>query len=135
MENNQSEIKETKKNIPVIEQLRQENLRNNLPEGQSMDIGDTVQVNVKIIEGDKERIQAFQGVVIAKSGNGIAATVTIRRVAHGQGVERIFPIHSPRVAGFKVVRKGAVRRSKLYYLRDQVGVGTRIKEKRDRKRS
>lgn len=134
MENNEAENKEIKSNIPAIEILRNENLKNNVKEGQSMDIGDTVQVSVKIIEGDKERIQAFQGVVIAKSGVGIAATVTLRRVSHGQGVERIFPIHSPRIAGFNVVRKGLVRRSKLYYLRDQVGNGAKIKEKRDKKK-
>lgn len=119
-----------KKNI-TIEDLRNENLKNNVPEGQSIEIGDTVQADVKIIEGDKERIQAFQGVVIAKSGSGIAATITLRRVTHGQGVERIFPVHSPRIAGFKVIRKGAVRRAKLYYLRGAVGNAAKIKEKRD----
>ncbi|MBQ7650415.1 MAG: 50S ribosomal protein L19 [Victivallales bacterium] len=124
-------MENTEKKKITIEELRQENLRNNIPEGQSIDIGDTVQADVKIIEGDKERIQAFQGVVIAKAGDGIAATVTLRRVTHGQGVERIFPIHSPRIAGFKVIRKGAVRRAKLYYLRDAVGNAAKIKEKRD----
>jgi len=130
MENNEAENKENKNNTPVIEILRNENLKNNVPEGEAMEIGDTVQVNVKIIEGDKERVQAFQGIIIAKSGAGIAATITVRRVSHGQGIERIFPIHSPRIAGFKVTRKGLVRRSKLYYLRDQVGNGAKIKEKR-----
>ena len=124
-------MENTEKKKITIEELRKENLRNNIPEGQSIDIGDTVQADVKIIEGDKERIQAFQGVVIAKAGDGIAATVTLRRVTHGQGVERIFPIHSPRIAGFKVIRKGAVRRAKLYYLRDAVGNAAKIKEKRD----
>ena len=126
MENN-----ETKQKTSVIEMLRNENLRNSLPEGERMEIGDTVQVSVKIIEGDKERIQAFQGTVIALSGSGIAETVTVRRISHGQGVERIFPIHSPKVAAFKIVRKGLVRRAKLYYLRDQVGAAAKIKEKRD----
>lgn len=115
----------------TIEDLRNENLKNNVAEGQSIEIGDTVQADVKIIEGDKERIQAFQGIVIAKSGSGIATTITLRRVTHGQGVERIFPIHSPRIAGFKVVRKGLVRRAKLYYLRGAVGNAAKIKEKRD----
>ena len=124
-------MENTEKKKITIEDLRKENLRNNIPEGQSIDIGDTVQADVKIIEGDKERIQAFQGVVIAKAGDGIAATVTLRRVTHGQGVERIFPIHSPRIAGFKVIRKGAVRRAKLYYLRGAVGNAAKIKEKRD----
>lgn len=126
-------MENTEKKKITIEELRKENLRNNIPEGQSIDIGDTVQADVKIIEGDKERIQAFQGVVIAKAGDGIAATVTLRRVTHGQGVERIFPIHSPRIAGFKVIRKGSVRRAKLYYLRDAVGNAAKIKEKRDKR--
>ena len=131
MEN--TENKETKTNTPIIEMLRQENLKANVPEGQQIEIGDTVQANVKIIEGDKERVQAFQGVVIAKSGVGVAETITLRRVSHGQGVERIFPVHSPRIDGFKIIRKGSVRRSKLYYLRNAVGNAAKIKEKRDKK--
>ena len=129
MENN-----ETKQKTSVIEMLRNENLRNSLPEGERLEVGDTVQVSVKIIEGDKERIQAFQGTVIAISGSGIAETVTIRRISHGQGVERIFPLHSPKVAAFKIVRKGLVRRAKLYYLRKQVGAAAKIKERRDFKK-
>ena len=129
MENN-----ETKQKTSVIEMLRNENLRNSLPEGERLEVGDTVQVSVKIIEGDKERIQAFQGTVIALSGSGIAETVTIRRISHGQGVERIFPIHSPKVAAFKIIRKGLVRRAKLYYLRKQVGAAAKIKERRDFKK-
>ena len=124
-------MENTEKKKITIEDLRRENLRNNVPEGQSIDVGDTVQADVKIIEGDKERIQAFQGIVIAKAGDGISETITLRRVTHGQGVERIFPVHSPRIAGFKVIRKGAVRRAKLYYLRDAVGNAAKIKEKRD----
>ena len=131
MEN--TENKETKTNTPIIEMLRQENLKANVPEGEKIEIGDTVQANVKIIEGDKERVQAFQGVVIAKAGVGIAETITLRRVSHGQGVERIFPVHSPRIDGFKIIRKGAVRRAKLYYLREAVGNAAKIKEKRDKK--
>ncbi len=129
MENN-----ETKQKTSVIEMLRNENLRNSLPEGERLEVGDTVQVSVKIIEGDKERIQAFQGTVIAISGSGIAETVTVRRISHGQGVERIFPLHSPKVAAFKIVRKGLVRRAKLYYLRKQVGAAAKIKERRDFKK-
>ena len=129
MENN-----ETKQKTSVIEMLRNENLRNSLPEGERLEIGDTVQVSVKIIEGDKERIQAFQGTVIALSGSGIAETVTVRRISHGQGVERIFPLHSPKVAAFKIIRKGLVRRAKLYYLRKQVGAAAKIKERRDFKK-
>ena len=124
------ENKESTQKMSVIEMLRKENLKNNVQEGEKLEVGDTVQVNVKIIEGDKERVQAFQGVIIAKAGIGIAETVTVRRVSHGQGVERIFPVHSPRIAGFKVIRKGLVRRAKLYYLRDQVGKDAKIKERR-----
>ena len=131
MEN--TENKESKKNTPIIEILRQENLRNNVREGEKIEIGDTVQANVKIIEGDKERVQAFQGIVIAKGGVGIAATVTLRRISHGQGVERIFPVHSPRIDSFKIIRKGSVRRAKLYYIREAVGNAAKIKEKRDKK--
>ena len=122
---------ENEKKKITIEELRMENLKNNVPEGQKIEVGDTVQADVKIIEGDKERVQAFQGVVIAMAGEGIAQTITLRRVSHGQGVERILPVHSPRIAGFKVIRKGAVRRAKLYYLRDAVGNAAKIKEKRD----
>ena len=131
MEN--TENKETKTNTPIIEMLRQENLKSNVPEGQQIEIGDTVQANVKIIEGDKERVQAFQGVVIAKAGVGIAETITLRRVSHGQGVERIFPVHSPRIDGFKIIRKGAVRRAKLYYIREAVGNAAKIKEKKEKR--
>ncbi len=126
MENN-----ETKQKTSLMEMLRNENLRSSVQDGEKMEIGDTVQVSVKIVEGDKERIQAFQGTVIAISGSGIAETVTVRRISHGQGVERIFPLHSPKVAAFKIVRKGLVRRAKLYYLRDAVGNAAKIKEKRD----
>ena len=123
MENN--EVKKT--GMSLIEQLRRENLKTDVPE---FSVGDTLEVGVEIIEGGKERIQAFQGVVISRDGGGIAETITLRRVAHGQGVERIFPIHSPRIASFKVVRQGRVRRAKLYYLRGQVGAAAKIKEKR-----
>ncbi len=91
-------------------------------------IGDTVRVDVKIREGDRERIQAFEGTVIAKKGSGVAETFTVRRVAYGVGVERVFPLHSPNVAAVKVVRYGKVRRSKLYYLRDRVGKAAKVKE-------
>ena len=113
--------------VILIEELRMENLKADIPE---FGIGDTIQVDVRIIEGGKERIQAFTGTVIGRNGGGIAETVTVRRISHGQGVERIFPLHSPRIAGFKIVRKGVVRRAKLYYLRDQVGKDAKIKERR-----
>ena len=92
-------------------------------------IGDTVRVDVKIREGERERIQAYEGTVIAKKGSGVAETFTVRRVSYGVGVERVFPLHSPNVAAVKVVRNGKVRRSKLYYLRDRVGKAAKVKEK------
>ena len=91
-------------------------------------IGDTIRVDVKIREGERERIQAFEGTVIAKKGSGVAETFTVRRVAYGVGVERVFPLHSPNVAAVKVIRYGKVRRSKLYYLRDRVGKAAKVKE-------
>ncbi|MBS3734969.1 MAG: 50S ribosomal protein L19 [Phycisphaerae bacterium] len=90
-------------------------------------IGDTVNVSVRIIEGDKQRIQVFRGVVIGRRGSGISETVTVRRMVGNEGVERVFPIHSPKVADIEVVREGDVRRAKLYYLRDRVGKATRVK--------
>ena len=92
-------------------------------------IGDTVRVDVKIREGERERIQAFEGTVIAKKGSGVAETFTVRRVAYGVGVERVFRLHSPNVAAVKVIRYGKVRRSKLYYLRDRVGKAAKVKER------
>lgn len=92
-------------------------------------IGDTVNVNVRVIEGDKERIQVYSGIVIKMKGSGISETFTVRKMSNGVGVERIFPKHSPRIAGVEVVRHGKVRRAKLYYLRDLTGKASRIKEK------
>ncbi len=94
----------------------------------SFEIGDTVKVHNKIIEGTRERIQIFEGTVIAKHGGGISATFTVRHVAYGCGVEKTFPIHSPRVEKVEVVRQGKVRRAKLYYLRDRVGKSSKVKE-------
>jgi large subunit ribosomal protein L19 len=93
------------------------------------DVGDSVDVHVKIIEGERERIQIFSGVVIAKRHEGLSETFTVRRIVQGEGVERIFPVNSPRVAELVVKKKGNVRRAKLHYLRDRVGRGTRIEEK------
>ena len=93
-----------------------------------INIGDTVRVHVKIKEGDKSRIQAFEGTVIAKKHGGISETFTVRRVAHGCGVERVFPVHSPNIDKVELIRSGKVRRSKLYYLRDRVGKSAKIKE-------
>jgi large subunit ribosomal protein L19 len=92
--------------------------------------GDTVRVNVRVKEGDKERIQAFEGVCIARRGGGVSETFTVRKISNGVGVERIFPLHSPMIADIKVVRRGVVRRAKLYYLRDVVGKAARIKERK-----
>ena len=94
-----------------------------------LEIGSTVRVHVKIREGDRERIQVFEGTVIALKGSGISSTFTVRRVSYGVGVERVFPVHSPNVAKVEVVRNGKVRRSKLYYLRDRVGKSAKVKEK------
>ena len=96
----------------------------------SFKIGDTVNVHSKIIEGTTERIQIFKGVVIARKGSGIEETFTVRKVAFGNGMERIFPLNSPRITKIEVERKGKIRRAKLYYLRDRVGKAARVKEKR-----
>lgn len=105
--------------------ITQDCFKETLPQ---FNVGDTVSVHVRIKEGDRERIQLFEGTVIAKNGSGISETFTVRRVAHGVGVERVFPIHSPNVPQVDVVRTGRVRRSKLYYLRDRVGKAARVKE-------
>ena len=94
--------------------------------------GDTVRVNVRVKEGDKERVQAFEGVVIARKGSGVSATFTVRKISNGVGVERIFPVHSPMLESVSVVRRGRVRRAKLFYLRELSGKATRIKEKKVR---
>ncbi len=104
-------------------------LRSDLPEFRS---GDTLRVNVRVKEGDKERIQAFEGVCIARRGRGVSQTFTVRKISNGVGVERIFPLHSPMIGDLLVVRRGRVRRAKLYYLRNLTGKATRIKEKKVR---
>ncbi|HEX2783641.1 MAG TPA: 50S ribosomal protein L19 [Ilumatobacteraceae bacterium] len=93
--------------------------------------GDEVKVHVKVVEGNKERVQVFQGNVIARQGSGVAETYTVRKVSYGVGVERTFPVHTPTVAKLEVVKRGDVRRAKLYYLRDRVGKAAKIREKRD----
>ena len=102
-------------------------LRSDLPPFRS---GDTLRVNVRVKEGDKERIQAFEGVCIARRGSGVSESFTVRKISNGVGVERIFPVHSPMIADIAVVRRGRVRRAKLYYLRQLTGKATRIKEKK-----
>ena len=114
----------------TIQQIARENLRTDLPE---FSIGDTLEVSMKIIEGTNQRIQAFVGIVIARKGVGVASTITLRRVISGQGVERVIPLNSPNLAKLVIKRHGVARRAKLYYLRDKVGKGARIKEKVVRK--
>jgi len=94
--------------------------------------GDTLRVNVRVREGDKERIQAFEGVCIARRGSGVSESFTVRKISNGVGVERIFPVHSPMIGGINVVRRGKVRRAKLYYLRNATGKATRIRERKQR---
>ena len=94
----------------------------------AFEVGDTVRIGVNIREGDKERVQIFEGTVIARKGSGISETFTVRRVSYGVGIERVFPIHSPNVKEVKVIRRGKVRRAKLYYLRDRVGKAAKVKE-------
>ena len=112
--------------MDALKHMAESSLKETTP---AFGIGDTVRVDVKIREGERERIQAFEGAVIAKRGSGVAETFTVRRVSYGVGVERVFPLHSPNVADVKVVRYGKVRRSKLYYLRDRVGKASKVKER------
>jgi large subunit ribosomal protein L19 len=111
---------------PIIDEIEKKLLKTDLPD---VSPGDTVKVFVRIVEGNKERLQAFEGVVIKKRGSALNKTITVRKVFQGIGVERVFPIHSPRVDSIKILRKGDVRRAKLYYLRERSGKATRIKEK------
>ena len=111
----------------IIETLEKEQLRSDIPEFAP---GDTVRVHAKIVEGSRERIQMFEGVVIGRQGTGVRETFTVRRISYGIGVERMFPVHSPRSEKIDVLRKGIVRRAKLYYLRNLTGKAARIKEKR-----
>ncbi|MDX2310982.1 50S ribosomal protein L19 [Limosilactobacillus mucosae] len=111
----------------LIEKITASQLRDDIPEFRA---GDTVRVHAKIVEGTRERIQIFQGVVIKRHGAGISATYTVRKISNGVGIERTFPVHSPRVAKIEVVRYGRVRRAKLYYLRERTGKSARIPERR-----
>jgi len=113
----------------LIEEFENEQLKKELPE---IYVGDTVKVGVKITEGNKERVQPYEGVVIAKRHGGLNQTITVRRIFQGIGVERVFMLHSPQVASLKVERRGKVRRAKLFYLRDRVGKATRVKQRFDR---
>ena len=112
----------------VIDKIMKKQLKPNVPDFR---VGDTVRVDVKIVEGKRERIQAFEGLVIARKNGGVSETFTVRKMSSGVGVERIFPIHSPKVAGITIIKKGKVRRAKLNFLRGRVGQ-FRIKERRDK---
>lgn len=113
--------------MDLLKSVEQEYLKKDLP---SFRPGDTVRVHVKVIEGNRERTQMFEGVVIRRRGSGLSETFTVRRVSYGVGVERTFPLHSPRLEKIEVVRRGRVRRARLYYLRDRVGKAARIRERK-----
>ena len=127
--NTVSETKQTLSASNLIKEFENEQLKKELPE---IYVGDTVKVGVKITEGNKERVQPYEGVVIAKRHGGINQTITVRRIFQGIGVERVFMLHSPQVASLKVERRGKVRRAKLLYLRDRVRKATRVKQRFDR---
>ena len=110
----------------IIRELEKEQLRSDLPK---LEIGDTVRVYVKVVEGNRERLQNFEGIVIKMQGGGIRKTFTVRRISYGVGVERTFPYHSPRIGRIEVVRHGVLRRAKLYYLRERTGKAAKIKER------
>ncbi len=112
--------------MDILKSIENEQIRTDLPK---LEIGDFIKVHAKIKEGNRERIQIFEGTVIALKGSGLKETFTVRRVSYGVGVERIFPVNSPRIDHIEVVRKGVVRRAKLYYLRDRVGKAAKIKER------
>ena len=124
-----SETSQTLSASNLIKEFENAQLKQELPE---IYVGDTVKVGVKITEGNKERVQPYEGVVIAKRHGGINQTITVRRIFQGIGVERVFMLHSPQVASLKVERRGKVRRAKLFYLRDRVGKATRVKQRFDR---
>ncbi|MBQ8551542.1 MAG: 50S ribosomal protein L19 [Clostridia bacterium] len=111
--------------MDLIKAFTNEQLKENVPE---LNVGDTIRIHNKIKEGNRERIQLFEGTIIAKNGGGISETFTVRRVSYGVGVEKTFPVHSPNVEKVEVIRRGKVRRAKLYYLRDRVGKSSKVKE-------
>lgn len=111
--------------MDTLKVIAQDNIKSEVPQ---FSIGDTVRVSVNIREGQRERIQNFEGTVIAKRGSGVSETFTVRRLSYGVGIERVFPLHSPNVVDVKVIRYGKVRRAKLYYLRDRVGKAAKVKE-------
>lgn len=112
--------------MEIIRAIEKEQMKKDLPQ---FNIGDTVRVYVKVVEGSRERLQAFEGIVIQKRHGGVRETFTVRRLSYGVGVERVFPIHSPKVDRIEVIRRGKVRRAKLYYLRNRVGKAAKVKER------
>ena len=118
--------KEVVIDMDVIREIEREQMKKDIPR---FNIGDTVRVYVKVVEGTRERLQAFEGIVIQKRHGGIRETFTVRRISYGVGVERVFPLHSPKVDRIEVIRRGSVRRAKLYYLRNRVGRAARVREK------
>jgi len=111
----------------IVKAIEKEKMRTDLPE---IKVGDTVKVFVKVVEGTRERLQGFEGYVIAKNGSSTTQTITVRRVSFGVGIERIFPIHSPKIASIQKIRENKVRRAKLYYLRDRAGKAAKLKEEK-----
>ena len=111
--------------MDLIKYVEQSQMRTDLP---AMEIGDLLKIHLKVTEGTRERIQIFEGYLIARDGGGLTETITVRRVSYGIGVERILPLHSPKIAKIEKVRSGKVRRAKLYYLRDRVGKSSKVKE-------
>lgn len=112
--------------VEIIRSIEAEQLKQDLP---NLEVGDTVRVGVRIVEGGKERVQPYEGTIIAMRNGGINRTITVRRIFQGVGVERVFLVHSPRIAKIDILRRGQARRAKLYYLRDRVGKATRLKER------
>ena len=112
--------------MDLIKELNKETLAK---ETANVQIGDTIRVHVKVKEGSRERIQVFEGIVIAKKHGGIEATITVRRISYGVGCEKVFPVHSPSIVSVETIRRGKVRRAKLYYLRDRVGKAAKVKER------
>lgn len=114
----------------LLKAVEEDNMKDNVPDFQS---GDTVAVHVKVEEGGTERIQVFEGIVIQRKGGGVRETFTVRKISHGVGIERIFPVHSPKIDKIEIVKRGDVNRSKLFYLRERRGKNARVKEKREAK--
>lgn len=119
--------KEVEEPMDIIRTLEKEQMRTDLPD---FAIGDTVRVFVKVVEGSRERLQAFEGLVLKRNGGGISETFTVRRLSYGIGVERTFPLHSPRINRIEIVRRGKARRARLFYIRERVGKAAKVKEKR-----